>query len=49
MSTIAATFNLREVPARSALEALIGHLSQLSMLLVLDNFEQIIRRGTGGG
>jgi predicted ATPase len=42
MPTIAATFNLREVPARSALEALIGHLSQRSMLLVLDNFEQII-------
>ena len=40
--TIAATFDLREGPARPVLDALIGHLSQRTMLLVLDNFEQII-------
>ena len=40
--TIAATFNLREGPARPVLEVLIGHFSQRTTLLVLDNFEQII-------
>ena len=40
--TIATTFNLREGPARPVLDALIGHLGQRTMLLVLDNFEQII-------
>jgi predicted ATPase len=40
--SIATTFNLREGPARSVFEALIGHLGQRTMLLVLDNFEQII-------
>ena len=40
--TIAATFDLREGPARPVLDVLIGHLSQRNLLLVLDNFEQII-------
>jgi predicted ATPase/class 3 adenylate cyclase len=40
--TIATTFNLREGPARPVLDTLIGHLRQRTMLLVLDNFEQVI-------
>jgi hypothetical protein len=40
--TIATSFNLREGPARPVLDALIGHLGQRTMLLVLDNFEQVI-------
>jgi predicted ATPase/class 3 adenylate cyclase len=43
--TIAATFTLREGPARPVFEALIGHLSPRRMLLVLDNFEQVIAAG----
>jgi predicted ATPase len=40
--TIAATFGLREGPARPIADTLAEHLRERSVLLVLDNFEQLM-------
>jgi predicted ATPase/class 3 adenylate cyclase len=41
-SSIAQVLSVREAPGRSVDEALIGHLASKKMLLVLDNFEQVM-------
>ncbi|HUG88342.1 MAG TPA: adenylate/guanylate cyclase domain-containing protein [Actinomycetota bacterium] len=41
-SRIAEVLKVEEDPGRSAIEALIEHLADREMLLVLDNFEQVI-------
>jgi predicted ATPase/class 3 adenylate cyclase len=42
LPTVAARLGLREAPTRSVRVALIDYVEQRAMLLVLDNFEQII-------
>jgi predicted ATPase/class 3 adenylate cyclase len=42
-ATIAQAIGLREDPARPVIESLEAHLRELQVLLVLDNFEQIVR------
>lgn len=41
-ATIAAALDLREAPDRSAAEVLATHLAEKQLLLVLDNFEQVL-------
>lgn len=45
-STIASTLGVREEAARSVLDALVDHLRPLKILLVFDNFEQILEAAT---
>jgi predicted ATPase/DNA-binding CsgD family transcriptional regulator len=41
-ATIAAALGLPEAPGRSPAEALVGYLRERALLLVLDNFEQVL-------
>jgi predicted ATPase/class 3 adenylate cyclase len=45
-STIARALSVREEEARSVLDALVDHLRPRKILLVLDNFEQILEAAT---
>jgi predicted ATPase/class 3 adenylate cyclase len=49
LSTVAARLALREAPERPVREVLIDHVKQRAMLLVLDNFEQIIEAASTVG
>ncbi len=42
MSTIAQTFGIFENPVRSVAEGVIAHLRERHLLLLLDNFEQVV-------
>jgi predicted ATPase len=42
MSTIAQTFGIFENPVRSVAEGVITHLHEKNLLLLLDNFEQVV-------
>jgi len=42
MSTIAQTFGIFENPVRSVAEGVIAHLREKNLLLLLDNFEQVV-------
>lgn len=42
LSTIAQTLGLREVPTMTVLQGLLAHLQDKSLLLILDNFEQVV-------
>jgi len=44
-STIAQTLGLREAGDRPVLEGLVDYLRRRSLLLILDNFEQLLRAG----
>ncbi len=46
ISTIARTLNLREQPGETPKEALAQHLRDKRMLLLLDNFEQVVEAGS---
>ena len=48
LPTVAAQLGLRETPASPVREVLIDHVKQRQILLVLDNFEQIIEAATIG-
>ena len=43
LPTVAARLGLREAPARPVRAVLIDYVEQRAMLLVLDNFEQIVQ------
>ncbi len=45
-SAIATALRMREVPQRSTSDALVDHVRDRSMLLVLDNFEQVLEART---
>ena len=49
LPTVAAQFGLREAPASPVREVLIDYVKQRQILLVLDNFEQIIEAATTVG
>jgi predicted ATPase/class 3 adenylate cyclase len=48
-SSIAATLGVREEPGRDLLDALLAHLGDRRILLVLDNFEQVVTAAVGVG
>ena len=45
LTTIAGTLNVHELPGKSLKAVLEEHLAQRRMLLILDNFEQVIEAG----
>jgi predicted ATPase len=45
LPTIGHTLGLAETPGRGRLDSLVGHLRERRMLLVLDNFEQVVAAG----
>ncbi|HYN93925.1 MAG TPA: diguanylate cyclase [Pilimelia sp.] len=46
VAAIAHAVHVTEVPGQPLLDSVVEHLAEASMLLVLDNFEQVLRAGT---
>jgi predicted ATPase/class 3 adenylate cyclase len=49
LSTVAHTLVVPEVPGEDVFDALARHLAERQMLVVLDNFEQVVAAATGVG